>query len=366
MTLHDVNETAVHSVNSGAMPFREDGADELLRDVVRSGRLSATTDATCVSGAAHVIFVVGTPLDEHMHPEPHHVLEVVERCARYLHDDQLLILRSTVSPGVTALVERLVRRHGLAPHVAYCPERIAEGAALNEISELPQLVGARSSSAAARAECLFQTVSPLTITLSPEEAELAKLFSNAWRYIKFAAANQFWMISNSMGLDFEKIRQALSCGYPRAVDLPAAGLAAGPCLPKDTIHLAAADNGGFPLGRAAVLINENMPAYILGQLEKRFDLEELTVGVLGMAFKGDSDDPRGSLSYRLRKSLLVRAGDVLCTDPFVGDERLVPLEKVLSESDLLVIATPHEQYRNLDTAKPVVDVWGIAGRGVLV
>ena len=85
-----------------------------------------------------------------------------------------------------------------------------------------------------------------------------------------------------------------------------------------------------------------------------------------MAFKGDSDDPRGSLSYRLRKSLLVRAGDVLCTDPFVGDERLVPLEKVLSESDLLVIATPHEQYRNLDTAKPVVDVWGIAGRGVLV
>jgi UDP-N-acetyl-D-mannosaminuronic acid dehydrogenase len=96
----------------------------------------------------------------------------------------------------------------------------------------------------------------------------------------------------------------------------------------------------------------------------------MTVGILGMAFKGGSDDPRESLAYKLRKILLLKSGEVLCTDPWVTDPRLVPLAEVLDRADLLVIAAPHPQYADLPSrvpdGVPVVDLWGLTGEGVRV
>jgi UDP-N-acetyl-D-mannosaminuronic acid dehydrogenase len=200
--------------------------------------------------------------------------------------------------------------------------------------------------------------------MSPEEAELAKLFTNAWRYIRFAAANQLYQVANDHGLDFEAIRQGLIADYPRADDMPSAGLTAGPCLLKDTRQLAAAHRGGFPLGDAAIAVNEGMPRYLVHRLAQRYDLAELTVGVLGMAFKAGSDDIRSSLSYELSRLLAARARAVLCTDPYVTcDPGLVPLGDVLAAADLLVIAAPHPQYRDLRAAVPVADIWNLLGAG---
>ena len=203
--------------------------------------------------------------------------------------------------------------------------------------------------------------------LTPEEAELAKLFTNVWRYIKFATANQLYMMANDSGLDFERIRQGLGQDYPRAADMPAAGLAAGPCLFKDTMQLAAFNNNNFALGHTAMTINEGMPLYLVHRLEQRFDLKSLTVGVLGMAFKGGSDDTRSSLSYKLKRILAFKAGGVLCTDPYVTtDPALHSLPDVIAKSDLLVIAAPHPDYRELVTDKPVADIWNILGQGVRI
>jgi UDP-N-acetyl-D-mannosaminuronic acid dehydrogenase len=202
--------------------------------------------------------------------------------------------------------------------------------------------------------------------VSPEEAELAKLFTNTWRYIKFATANQFWMMANDAGLDFTRVRHAITQDYPRAADLPMPGFAAGPCLFKDTMQLAAFNRNNFVLGHSAMLINEGLPLYLLSKVEQRFDLGELTVGVLGMAFKGGSDDIRESLAFKLRKLLQVKAREVLCCDPFVKDSRLVPQEKVLKEAGLLIIGAPHKVYQNLKADQPIVDIWGIRGEGVLV
>ncbi|EQD32751.1 nucleotide sugar dehydrogenase, partial [mine drainage metagenome] len=152
------------------------------------------------------------------------------------------------------------------------------------------------------------------VELEPEEAELAKLFTNTWRYIKFATANQLYMIANDFGLDYDRIRTALAHNYPRAQDLPGAGLAAGPCLLKDTMQLAAFNNNQFTLGHSAMLINEGLPLYTVARLEQRFDLSQMTVGILGMAFKGESDDIRSSLSYRLKRILQFKSKRVLCTD----------------------------------------------------
>jgi UDP-N-acetyl-D-mannosaminuronic acid dehydrogenase len=156
----------------------------------------------------------------------------------------------------------------------------------------------------------------------------------------------------------------LAVDYPRAADMPGAGFAAGPCLFKDTMQLAAFSDNSFVLGHAAMLVNEGLPLYLVTHLEKEHDLSSMTVGILGMAFKGESDDIRSSLSYKLKRILEFRAGAVLCTDPYVVvDDSLVPLERVLAESDLLVVAAPHAAYRDLETDLPVADVWNLLGRG---
>jgi UDP-N-acetyl-D-mannosaminuronic acid dehydrogenase len=320
-----------------------------------------------VASAEHLIVVIGTPVDASLRPDPRAVPAALRACAPHLADGQLLVLRSTVHPGGTAGVEKLVTGLGLDIDVAFCPERIAEGHAMTELFELPQIVSSRTRRGTERASALFRRLTSRVVVLSPEEAELAKLFTNAWRYLNFAAANQFYMLASDRGLDYERIRAGLAAGYPRAAGLPPAGFAAGPCLLKDTMQLAAHAGDGFGLGHAAMAVNEGLPGYLAQRLEQRFDLATMTVGILGMAFKAGSDDPRASLSYQLKAILAGKARAVLCTDPRVrGDEDLHPLAQVLARSDLLVIATPHPEYAGLAPRVPVADIWNVLGTGVLV
>jgi UDP-N-acetyl-D-mannosaminuronic acid dehydrogenase len=365
--LYDVSESAVKLVNDGTMPFEEPGAAPVLQRVTASSRLRASTDPAVVGEAENVVVVLGTPVDEHLNPDPRAIPLALGLCSEYLVDGQLLVLRSTVYPGVTALVEQMMARLGRDIDVAFCPERIAEGKAMVELFTLPQIIGCRTERGRERASQLFRRLAPSIVDLSPEEAELAKLFTNTWRYIRFATANQLYMMANDRGLDFERIRQALRYEYPRAADMPGAGFAAGPCLFKDTMQLAAFNNNNFTLGHAAMTVNEGLPLYLVSRLEQQHDLAGMTVGILGMAFKAGSDDIRSSLSYKLRRILAFKCAEVLCTDPRVTvDPALVPLEEVLERSDLLIIGAPHEEYRKLRTDKPVADIWNLLEGGVRV
>jgi UDP-N-acetyl-D-mannosaminuronic acid dehydrogenase len=367
VAIYDLSETAVATVNSGRMPFAEPGAEEVLHRVLSAGRLEASIDPAIVGTAEHVVVVIGTPVDEHLNPDQNAIPKALAGCAGYLRDGQLLILRSTVFPGVTALVEKMVAGLGLEIEVAFCPERIAEGKAMTELFELPQIVSARTATGTERASRLFGQLTSKLVVMSPEEAELAKLFTNVWRYIKFATANQLYMMANERGLDFERIRQGLAADYPRAADMPAAGFAAGPCLFKDTMQLAAYNDNNFPLGHSAMAINEGLPLYVVHRLEQQFDLESMTVGILGMAFKAGSDDIRSSLSYKLKRILEFKAGAVLCTDPYVTvDPHLLPLDEVIVRSDLLVVGAPHPDYRGLVIDKPAADIWDVLGGGVRI
>jgi UDP-N-acetyl-D-mannosaminuronic acid dehydrogenase len=367
VAVFDTDAAAVEMVNAARFPFHEDGAQPVLEKVVSDGRLTATTDAAVISRAETVVVVIGTPVDEHLNPNPHEVGDSLQETIEHFRDGQLLVLRSTIYPGVTRKVEGVVAKAGLDVDVAFCPERIAEGHAMVELFTLPQIVSGRTQETRDRAAALFGHLTDSIVELEPEEAELAKLFTNTWRYIKFAAANQFYVMANNQGLDFERIRGALTQDYPRAADMPGAGFAAGPCLLKDTMQLAAFSDNSFALGHAAMLVNEGLPLYVVSQLERSHELSELTVGILGMAFKGESDDIRSSLSYKLKRILQFRAGGVLCTDPYVTvDDSLLPLEEVLQRADVLIVGAPHHAYRDLATDKPVVDVWNLLGRGTTV
>jgi len=364
---YDLNEKVVAMVNGGQMPFNEPGANEMLKKVLENGKFSATSEKSVVATAEHVVVVIGTPIDEHMNPDPEVVPNAVAQLLTVLKDGQHLVLRSTVYPGVTRLVEEVVKKSNKKIDVSFCPERIAEGKAIDELSSLPQIVSARNEVALDRAKKLFANLTSNIVEVSPEEAELAKLFTNTWRYIKFAAANQLYTIANDFGVDFERVRQAIVHDYPRANDMPGAGFAAGPCLFKDTMQLAAFNNNNFTLGHSSMLINEGLPLYLVSRLEAKYDLSKLTVGILGMAFKAESDDTRSSLAYKLKRILKFKAASVVCADSLVSeDHSLISETDLIDRADLIIIGAPHKRYASLRITKTVVDIWNVRGQGVLI
>lgn len=359
--LLDIDAGKVATVNSGRMPFLEKDADAMLRQVVGKG-LRATLKSSCLHDADVVITVVGTPVDEHQNPTVTELYRTVDALTEQMPPRSLLILRSTVYPGITKLVYDRIQAQGRDIGVAFCPERITEGNAIDELTKLPQIIAAFEPEARERARQLFLRITSAIVELEPLEAELAKLFTNSWRYLNFAISNQFYMLAQSYGLDFYRIHDAVTRDYPRMRSFARAGFAAGPCLLKDTLQLAAFASNNFFLGHAAMLINEGLPNFLVNQLREH-DLRNRCVAILGMAFKAESDDRRDSLSYKLKKLLQVQAREVLCTDPYVADASLVSLEHAVKKADILILGAPHAVYRGLEIppGKLALDIWGVWG-----
>jgi len=358
--IYDVNQRSVELVRSGKAPFFEEGLAELLAKVVESGYLTVSDQPEVIADARYVVLVVGTPVDRYLNPDIESLFAAVRYCRPHLRTGQLLVLRSTVYPGVSRKLQDYLSDSGLEVDVAFCPERIAQGRALIETGSLPQIISAFSERGLADAREFFAPIAPEILTLEPLEAELAKLFTNAYRYIEFASVNQFYMIAETQGVNYERIAHAIKHRYPRLAHMPGPGFAAGPCLLKDTMQLAAFYNRQCSLGHAALWINEGLPDFIVARLKKDYPLHTMTVGILGMAFKADNDDRRDSLSYKLRKLLRLEAKRTLCHDPMVPDPDLQPRDVVIDESDVLIIGAPHREYRSLDlpSSKVVVDIWG--------
>ncbi|HLD21846.1 MAG TPA: UDP binding domain-containing protein, partial [Patescibacteria group bacterium] len=226
-------------------------------------------------------------------------------------------------------------------------------------NSLPQIISAFDPQTAKRARQLFSVLTDTIIELAPLEAELAKLYCNAWRYITFAAANQFYMLAELQGVDFYKIHRAITTNYPRLRDFPKAGFAAGPCLFKDTMQLLACSNNNFTIGWGAMLVNEGLPNFLVERIKKAVNIRNTSVGILGMAFKGNSDDKRESLAYKLRKILAIEAKAVYCTDVYIQDSQFVSLEECIEKSDVLILGAPHTEYQSLSIPpqKQVIDIW---------
>ena len=364
--IYDTNERTLERIGRGEMPFLESGADALLAELLPTGRLTLSADAAILGRADTIVVVIGTPVDEFLGPSMTVFERAVDQIAPYLRDGALVVLRSTVYPGTTEYIAGHLAARGCRVDVAFCPERIAEGHALEELGSLPQIVGADAPAAGDRAAALFERLGLQIVRTTTREAELAKLLTNTWRYMKFAVANQFFMIAHQAGIDYSNVLRAIREDYPRAADLPGPGFAAGPCLFKDTMQLAAFTSDHFPMGQSAMQVNEGLPAYIVSALERRYgSLRGRTVGILGMAFKAESDDTRASLSFKLRKLLAWAGATVLCTDPYVVDARFVPLEQVVAESDIVILGVPHRSYRGLELGgRDVVDIWGALGEGI--
>jgi UDP-N-acetyl-D-mannosaminuronic acid dehydrogenase len=356
VTLIDINAALVDKINSGLLPFKEEGAEQILSSHI-SKNLIAAADMNKVREQDAVIFVTGTPVDEHHNPKIHDVIKVITSYLHLMNKEQLIILRSTIFPGTTDLIYRLLQERLGTVKLAFCPERILQGKGIEEIFNLPQIIAAVSDDSYHAAFAVFSKISPKIIRLTTKEAELVKLITNTWRYLEFAAANAFYMMVENDGLDFYTIYDAVKDDYPRAGHFPKAGLTAGPCLFKDTMQLSAFYQNNFFLGQSAMLVNEGLPDFLINQLEKKMGpLAGKNIALLGMTFKANNDDTRESLSFKIKKLLEFKMASVCIHDPYLQGAN--PLPEVLEKAEGIILGTPHNEYKNIPLEVPFIDCWG--------
>jgi UDP-N-acetyl-D-mannosaminuronic acid dehydrogenase len=370
----EIDPQRLNTLLAGQLPFIEEGALELLqRHVGRAFRPSR--DAAVVRDAEVIILTFGTPVDEHMNPAYTALEHVVAGLLPHFKSGHTLILRSTVAPGTTNYLRRFIEAHtalrvGGDFYLAFCPERIAEGFAITEIPEIPQIVGSLDPESARRAAAVFERVAPEILYGDATAAELAKLFCNMHRYIDFAVGNEFMVIAMQHGANIYDVVNLVNRNYKRAgLKLP--GLTGGPCLYKDGFFLV--DKVPFAdLISVAWKVNETVPGFLIERAKRERDLSGLTALVLGLGFKRNIDDNRNSLAYKARKILIAEGCHVLAHDPFLapGD-----LEALVRNADLVFVAMNHDVYRDVGRATfrswlkddaVVCDIWNLYGRGEIV
>jgi len=356
--LYDKNKKFCNIINSSKTPHYEIQVEKYIK---RYKKLyNAGNDVSFIKNAEVIIICLGTPVNSDSSPKIKEFLGVIKKLVPFISKNQLIIIRSSVYPGTIEKIKKILNKKNST--IAYCPERILQGAALVELPKLSQIVSGINEKSIKKARLFFEkNITKKIIITSAFEAELIKLFSNALRYIQFAISNEFYMICKNYGISFEKIRKDMMIGYERNNNLYKAGFAAGPCLVKDTMQLSSLFNKRFFLGKSALKVNQNLPNFIIKNLEKNYKLKNKTIGILGMAFKSDVDDIRDSLSIKLEKILKSKKIRYLKSDEYYKDDKCVTKEFLIKKSDVIIIAVPHKNYRKLKISKTkiIIDTWKI-------
>lgn len=374
------SEEKIKLLNQKILPFMEKGADKLMKKYIGK-KLFFTTDYRVIKDSDVIILTLGTPVDENMNPVLEQIDQSTEQMIPYLKKDQLIILRSTISPKTTFYVKEKIEiktkfRVGKNIFLAFCPERIAEGNSIAEIKEIPQIVGGVDKISSQKAKFFFEGIGIKCVVSDAVSAELAKLFTNMYRYISFAMANEFMVIAESFNRSIYEITDLVNKDYKRG-GLVLPGLTGGPCLFKDGFFLIN-DNPYLDLITASWKINEALPLFILKKLHERVKLHNKKIVILGLAFKPEIDDIRESLSFKIRKALVREHAQIVLHDPYVKDykeqEVLHDLEKALIGAQIVIIATRHKDYvkkkkeiiRNLSKNTYICDIWNIFGTNKMI
>jgi len=377
----DVDPQLANSVNDGKMPFHEPGFDEL----VASGDFQVHLDPSVAADSEVIVITVGTPLHNHIETDLSQVQRVLTEITPHLRTGQLVCLRSTIAPGTTLFVRRWIERNtdhriGETLGLAFCPERIAEGKAREELRTLPQIVGTEDELSEAKATELFGKLTSEILTTDYISAELVKLFNNIARYVHFALANQFAMTADTFDANVHEIRRLANHNYPRSY-IAAPGLTAGSCLRKDFGMLN--EWNAYPdLLLSAWKMNEFIPTFLVQHLLQRSELHDRKVAILGYTFKMDTDDTRDSLAPKLYRyierelPIEIRVSDHHLPDPIPdagnGPLRNYTAEQAVDNVDCVFVATNHSGYdevlRRLALDRPdtwVIDLWNVGGSDMI-
>ena len=365
----DIDQEKVKKLKEGKFPFLEQGGQEFLNRTLNKN-FEPTTDFSKANDADYLILTIGTPVDEFLNPDFSQLEKALDALVPHLKKGQTLLLRSTVSPRSTEYVKDVIERKkgfivGKDFFLAFCPERIAEGKAFEELEKLPEIVGGADEHSGKKAAELWKSIGKEVYITTSINAELLKLFTNMYRYINFAIANEFMVIAENWDANIYEIVELANKNYPRGGPKKP-GFAAGPCLFKDGFFLTS--NIPFPdLISTAWTINERLPAYFVEKAKALKNTKGAKCAILGMAFKADNDDDRASLSYKMKKVFKRELADVHTHDVYQNGPDFWPAVK---DAEFLVIATAHKEYkRPLDEYKKhlkkgavIIDVWNVFGK----
>ena len=354
--LIDKNTKNIKKINQGEMPFVEEGCTKLLKKMIYKKKIFATNKLDEVEKCKYIIVCIGTPINNKFKPN---FINFFYKLRKHLTKNHVIIIRSSIYPGICNKVFSIIKNY--CKNLSYCPERIAQGKSIVELPQLSQIISGQNSKAKLESGKIFKKVCKKIIYTKIIEAELIKLFSNAYRYINFSISNQFYIMCKNQGLDFFRIRNLMRDNYKRNVNIPMAGFTSGPCLLKDTMQLSQFYNHKFPLCHEAMSINEGLPKFIIEELSKDHNLRKKTVGVLGLSFKAENDDIRDSLSMKLLKNLKSKKVRTLQSDEYYKNKDNIDKNILVKKSDIIIIATPHKVYKNLKIKKNkvLVDIWGL-------
>ena len=349
VSLIDNDLEKINKINVSKVPFLEENSQKLLNSMIRKKRIFATNQLIEVLKSKYIIVCIGTPINKQLNPSLRSFISFFYRLKKFLKKNQIVIIRSSIYPGICDKIYKIIGNK--CKNLSYCPERIVQGKSIIELPKLPQLVSGKSKKAIAESGRLFRKVCKKIIYTEVIEAELIKLFSNAYRYIHFSISNQFYMICQNQDINFFKIRDIMRDGYLRNANIPASGFTAGPCLLKDTMQLSSFYNHKFLLGHSALSINEGIPKFIINKLNTKYNLKKKTVGVLGLAFKSETDDIRDSLAIKLLKLLKSKKIKTLQSDEYYKNKDNIDKRDLIKKSDIIILSTPHQAYKKLKIRK---------------
>jgi len=354
----DKNKKINDLLNKGILPYKEEDAKKLLISSLKKNKIIFTDSLEEIKNSKFIIVTVGTPITAKNKPNMKYVFKVLNEIKKYLNHKQSIVLRSTVYPGTTLKFIKKLRKINLKSKVSYCPERVAQGKSISEIENLTQIISTEDKRENLIISNLFKSICKRIEILNFEEAEYSKLFSNAWRYIKFAVTNEFFMLAQKRGLNFNKVYKAMTSYYPRNYDFPKQGFAGGPCLPKDAIQLWHSCKTYSKLAYNSYLINQSMPKFIVDNLKGKVKLKNNKIGVLGTTFKSGIDDERDSLSLNLIKYLRKKNARVFFYDPYIKTRNHSKLKFILKNCKIIFIGTPHPEFKKINFKNiEVIDCW---------
>lgn len=344
-------------VKKSRTPFKDEGIEKYLKNKVVQSNLNYEDSIDSSKEKFDIIIItLGTPVDEWSNPVADELIKISLNCKNRLKKSGILILRSTVTPGLNKKISKLLKGF----HIFYCPERIVQGKSFIEMFEIPQIISyeKRNLQALSKVKKLFY-FSPSFLESTFLEAELIKLFNNFYRYCSFSISNQMYLISEHYGVSYSNILKLMKKNYPRASDVPSAGLAAGPCLYKDAQQLASFFPGNFAIGNAALQINERLADYICLKALQMSKNKQIII--LGAAFKANCDDFRSSLSFKILKNLQRNSDKkVILYDPYVDHPKVKKVYNLKIKDSFFILATPHKIFYkilNKIDKKSIVNVW---------
>ncbi|GAB4521621.1 MAG: UDP-glucose/GDP-mannose dehydrogenase family protein [Anaerolineales bacterium] len=370
VTALDINEQRIERLKQGIMPIYEPGLEELVERNMRAGRLHFTTSYQQALAQAEFAFIaVGTPSGVDGEADLQYVAAAARSIAENMSHEIIIVNKSTVPVGTGDWVAEIVKRYQPRPvpfSVVSCPEFLREGSAIGDFMNPHRTVlGSLDREAAEKVAQLHLALrAPIVIT-DLRTAEMIKYASNAFLATKISFINEIANICEALGADVKEV--AAGMGYDKRIGpfFLDAGLGyGGSCFPKDVLALAhmAAEKGKHPqLLRAVMEINADRRKVTVEKIGNLVgDLAGKTVGLLGLAFKPNTDDMRDAPSIDIAQALLAAGAHVRAYDPVAMDNaaRILPqvamcagAYEVADGADALVVVTEWNEFKALDLAR---------------